>query len=574
MIKKWEMINSPRSDDTERYKVLVEGEHDTILKTVKKINYIYDKALCGRPFGQREENYNWAFYIYKSEEKEREQIKELLIKVKDSGEEALIIEKAVDANVSLEKIDSNIVVEEKPEIPSGVYLNKRFVFDNFVVAQNNHFAQAASLAVAESPGKVYNPLFIYGKVGLGKTHLMEAIGHYVLEHNSDAKVLYTTTEKFMAEVIEAIRHGKIMELRNRYRNLDLLLVDDIQFLSEAEAAQEEFFHTFNALYDAHKQIVITSDKPPKKIPVLEERLRSRFEWGLIVDLQVPNLETRVAILQKKAQMVNLSIPNEILRYIADKFYSNIRELEGFLIRISAYATLINRELNKELAEELIKDLLPSEEEEAVPPVEFKFVSTGESEDISKESKEKVKQPEVKEEATKEPVAKAEKPQEIKEEVKQAEVEEEATKESVVEAEKPQEVKEEVSVDMSLKCIKIGYLYPEQKEADLKMMKEMFDTTLKKHKIKFRLEIVFEKSYQAIENANFQDLVGISKEKQIDVAIGLGPASGSVAFKENFSHSLVSSFEKEKISVQIIPFNDISKQYRYLDICLDLAFLKK
>ena len=550
MIKKWEIINSPRPDDDQRYKVLLEGDHNTIIRALKKIDHMCGRPLCGRPFGQTGKEYNWAFYVYKTKEEERKQIEELLQRIRNSEEEALIIEKA--AEITMQDGDISSILQEEEAIPIGVALNERYIFDNFVVAQNNHFAQAAALAAAESPGKVYNPLFIYGKVGLGKTHLMEAIGHYVLEHNPRAKVVYTSTEKFIAEVINAIRDGKIMELRNRYRNLDLLLVDDVQFLSEAEAAQEEFFHTFNALYDAHKQIVLTSDKPPKKIAVLEERLRSRFEWGLIADLQVPNLETRVAILQKKAQIAHLSIPDEILFYIAEKLSSNIRELEGFLIRIAAYATLTERELNRRLAEELIKDLLPYEEEEDIPPVELEFPSAVEVKEVSEE--------EIKEEVEIVPETEVKAPEETSEEIREEEEE--------------REEKEGPSVDLSLRAIKVAYLYPEEKGQDLKTMKKMFESTLNKHKIKFRLETGFEESYQSKENVNFQELINTSKEKQIDVVIALGPASGNLLFKENLSRALISSFEREKIPIQIIPFRDISKQYRYLDVCLDLAFLKK
>ncbi|WP_027717088.1 chromosomal replication initiator protein DnaA [Desulfovirgula thermocuniculi] len=237
-------------------------------------------------------------------------------------------------------------------------LNPRYTFETFVVGNSNRFAHAASLAVAEAPGEVYNPLFIYGGVGLGKTHLLHAISHYILHRNASCRVVYVTSEKFTNELINAIAEKRPAEFRNKYRTMDVLLIDDIQFLAGKERTQEEFFHTFNTLYEANKQIVISSDRPPKEIPTLEDRLRSRFEWGLITDIQPPDLETRIAILRKKAQLDNLQIADETLEYIATQITSNIRELEGALIRLAAYASLYKTQVTTDLARDLLKDIMP------------------------------------------------------------------------------------------------------------------------------------------------------------------------------------------------------------------------
>lgn len=247
--------------------------------------------------------------------------------------------------------------EEDEQDPSS-QLNPRYTFDTFVIGSGNRFAHAASLAVAEAPAKAYNPLFIYGGVGLGKTHLMHAIGHYVLKHNPSSRVVYISSEKFTNEFINSIRDNKTIQFRNKYRSVDILLIDDIQFLAGKEQTQEEFFHTFNALHDANKQIIISSDRPPKEIPTLEDRLRSRFEWGLITDVQPPDLETRIAILRKKAIADNLDVPSEVLAFIADRVDTNIRELEGALIRVVAYSALLNQPITPDLALEALKDIMP------------------------------------------------------------------------------------------------------------------------------------------------------------------------------------------------------------------------
>ena len=257
-------------------------------------------------------------------------------------------------------------------------LNPKYTFDTFVVGGNNNFAHAASLAVAESPGEIYNPLFLYGGVGLGKTHLMHSIAHFILERDPSKKVLYVTSETFTNELIDALKSGKssgsnesaITAFREKYRNIDVLLIDDIQFIIGKESTQEEFFHTFNHLHAAHKHIIISSDKPPKDIETLEARLRTRFEWGLIADISSPDYETRMAILRKKEELDGLqryNIPNEVMQYIASNVKSNIRELEGSLNKLIALHKLKNEEINIMLAAEALKDIVSPEEGRQITP---------------------------------------------------------------------------------------------------------------------------------------------------------------------------------------------------------------
>ena len=261
-----------------------------------------------------------------------------------------------------------------PPTTSVAGLNPRYTFDTFIVGTSNQFAHAACRAVAEAPSRSYNPLFIYGGVGLGKTHLMHAVGHYVLQHDPNLTLTYISSERFMNEMINAVRYDRLIDFRERYRTVDVLLVDDVQFLAGKEGTQNEFFHTFNALYDFQKQIVLSSDCPPHEIEQLEERLRSRFEWGLIADIQSPDLETKVAILKKKAEAEAVPLPDGVAIYIAGRIKSNIRELEGSLIRLIAYSSLTGRQLSVDLAQEVLRNVIEHEEKAVTIDSIQKFVS--------------------------------------------------------------------------------------------------------------------------------------------------------------------------------------------------------
>ncbi|PYQ76591.1 MAG: chromosomal replication initiator protein DnaA [Acidobacteria bacterium] len=289
--------------------------------------------------------------------------------VSDPNADAAAIALSAEEAAALEQ-----AAEGVPHAPAAAGLNPRYTFDTFIVGSSNQFAHAACRAVAEAPSRSYNPLFIYGGVGLGKTHLMHAVGQYVFEHDRNLKLTYISSERFMNEMINAVRYDRVLDFRERYRSIDVLLVDDIQFLAGKEGTQTEFFHTFNALYDSQKQIVLSSDCPPHEIRSIEERLRSRFEWGLIADIQSPDLETKVAILKKKAETETVPLPDNVAMYIAGKIKSNVRELEGSLIRLIAYASLTGQEISLPLAQQVLRNIIDHEDKAITIEAIQKFVA--------------------------------------------------------------------------------------------------------------------------------------------------------------------------------------------------------
>ncbi len=317
---------------------------------------------------------NWIIDHY------QESIQEVFDKL---SEKHISIEFSVNSNILEKETQTKLAhfednFKEAPQSKS--HLNSRFTFDNFVIGPSNRFACAASFSVAESPAKAYNPFLIYGQVGLGKTHLIQSIAHKINQTHPKLKHCYISSEQFTNELIDAIRHRSTAQFRKKYREMDVLLIDDIQFIAGKESTQEEFFHTFNNLHDHHKQIILTSDRPPKEIANLEERLSSRFAWGLIADIQPPNFETRVAILQKKIEQEPVKVPNDVIYFIAEQIKTNIRELEGALIRVAAYSLLEERPVNLEMTKAILKDMV--KETKKIISIEMVQKSTAEYFNIS------------------------------------------------------------------------------------------------------------------------------------------------------------------------------------------------
>lgn len=486
-------------------------------------------------------------------------------------------------------------------------MDPRYTFEEFVVGPHNRFPQAAAQAVADNLGKAYNPLFIYGPVGLGKTHLMHAIGHRVLIKNAQSKILYITAEQFMTEVIEVLRAGALDQMRERYRNLDLLLVDDIQFLSASEATQEEFFHIFNLLHQNGKQIVMTSDRPPKMLTTLEDRLRSRFEWGLTADIKIPNLETRMAILkQKESQFQGVNLVENIRLYIAGKLKSNVRELEGFLRRIQAYAQLNNREINLALVKEIMRDLLPPNEwdEEDKPAAAPAPLSPPQASSLTSDTDSMVKRvaadinqllpgaspPAKPSPAEERPILMPPKAAAVNPPAPSAEYPPEhrvtpAVSPSAVNLDKVSGSLPPLSAGKSMpvpplstleggsKSIPVAFFYPEGNDRELTQVRRKFDDVIRKHKLKFQLEAACTAAYVPSDGMSYDAFVYQCKQKKLHIAIVLGPPPESGLANYEFQQKLLEICELERVSLQMIPWDEINKDYKYLNLALDITLIR-
>ncbi|MFC1501258.1 chromosomal replication initiator protein DnaA [Elusimicrobiota bacterium] len=428
-------------------------------------------------------------------------------------------------------------------------LNPLYTFHEFVIGPNSRFAASAALAVATNPGKVYNPFFIYGGVGLGKTHVMQAAGHHILNNNKNVKSIYITTEKFMTNVVDSIRVGSLQEMRDFYKNIDLLLVDDVQFLSESESTQEEFFHIFNSLHQEGKQIILTSDRHPKQLVTLADRLRSRFEWGLIADIKAPSLETRLAILKSKAEFESVRVDDEILHFVASKLKSNIRELEGFLKRLIAYSSLTGENLSMSMAKNLMSDEVKTEETEII---EKKPVIGSSISGSSQASDSEI--PIIETESSKPP------------------------KPSFDSNPAPPPIMPKRTFqseqDSSPDTVKVAFFYPEEKTAAIETVKQHFSSIIKKHKMKFTLDYEMEQTYIFNSQMRYMTFAELCNKKDIKVAIVLGPDTAFGSESELFGDSLMMTLEGEGISLQLIPWEDLSKDYKYLNLALDITLLLK
>jgi len=446
-------------------------------------------------------------------------------------------------------------------------LNPRYTFEEFVVGPHSRFPHAAAQAVSENLGKAYNPLFIYGPVGVGKTHLMQAVGHRVLGRDGQTHVLYITAEEFMTDVIDLLRSGNLKSFRDNFRSLDLLMVDDVQFLSASESTQEEFFHTFNALHQAGKQIIMTSDRPPKMLTTLEDRLRSRFEWGLIADIKSPSLETRVAILRKKeSQFGNMQLGEDIRLYIAGKLKSNVRELEGFLRRVQAYAQLNNQTINLPVVKEIMRELLPPsswDEEDQAALAETQHPGHTPPAGGGKAGVAPVLLPPV----SAPPAAAGESAHRVTPAISPDAIKIDSEISIVL----PPAV--EPRVETGPKSVVAAFFYPAGKERELAQLKQKFEDVIHKHKLKFQLDAATEAPYPLEETLSYDTFVQACAQKSCHIAIVLGPPPGSRLKDFDFHQKLQELFDSHRVSLQLIPWEELGKDYRFLNIALDITLIR-
>jgi chromosomal replication initiation ATPase DnaA len=567
-IKKWELTHCP-SKDRDRWRLKLKIDEGDMSALTEQL-----PITLGQPFMIEDEDFTVAYYLFDLTESTTSALRSVL---------------------NAHTVPVGAVRQQTSTHPvqfQHLALIPRYTFQEFVIGSNNRFTAAAAQAVADNSGKIYNPFFIYGGVGLGKTHLMHAVGHYILEKNPDVKVAYVTTEKFISDVIDAVRNGVLQEMREHYRQVDLLLIDDIQFLVNSESTQEEFFHTFNILHQSSKQIIITSDRPPKHLTTLEDRLRSRFEWGLIADIKSPNLETRVAILKKKGESENLNLDENMLLYIASKLKSNIRELEGFLKRINAYATLTHQDVTMDLVKSIMADLLPAEEVDeapkkpsysstplAQPPINLAGTSVSPT-PIPTPAQAPTPvpvavSPTVAEHSVKPPLA----PAPVAESVAPPPITiSKPLSPPVISVPKTNppafsSSAKTIEADPMLKPVEVGFFYPLSKETELSTVKERFTEVIKKHKLKFHLVGILEQDYSPDGAIDYFAFPRMCKEHKATIAVVLGPETNLGSESEEFATTLAATMDEANISLQLIPWQELNKDYRYLNLALDITLIK-
>jgi len=561
MISSWGLKFYPSEKYPKRYIMTVKG----VVEEVKEIcDFLrIELELDISPMFQiAGSDYNWGVYLYNLTDEVKSKVLEKMFLMCKEGVVVDEVDNDIEGqqkNLLTEEIPKTGLLEDdnKYDIFSGLPLNPKYTFENFIVGNNNRFTHAAALAVAENPGKTYNPLFIYGGVGLGKTHLMQAVGHYIIQKHSK-KVIYITADRFVSQVIDVIRMGNLQKFREIYSSVDVLLVDDIQFIAESESTQEEFFHIFNTLHQLGKQIVLTSDRPPKMLTTLTDRLRSRFEWGLIADIKSPSLETRVAILKRKGEEENINIDDNILLYIASKLKSNVRELEGFLKRIAAYSTLVNQPIDMTLVKRLIAELLPDEEL---------------SEEEKKILKEEKLESELSQTLITTPITTKLQPK--------IQVYPNVTQSKIKLPQRQEETIVEKSVDDEelyrdypgcVNMVEAAFFYPEGSLKEITLVKQKFADVIKKHNLKYKIITLFEKSYQ-IENIDYHMFVEACKINKANICIMLSPSVGSEVSSEEFYNNVLPLMESEGIIFEYIPWKELNKEYRYLNLALDIALNK-